>query len=142
MTLSENEILKTLMQSRVRIAAAIWLAVRDTQAAEDIYQHVVLKAMTKETRFAAEGSVLSRAVITARHEGIDWLRWWRKERNGLAPEIMDLLVQDWLVESAAGARMRESRRCGNAWKGCRSDREHCCSCVILTVIVTVWWPNS
>ena len=113
MTLSENEILKTLMQSRDRIAAAIWLVVRDTQAAEDIYQNVVLKAMTKETRFAAEGAVLSWAFISARREGIDWLRRRRKERSGLAPEIMDLLEQDWLAESAAGAgtRMEALRDC-------------------------------
>ena len=48
MTISEQDILRTLMKSRDRIAAAAWVVVRDTHAAEDIFQNVALKALTKE----------------------------------------------------------------------------------------------
>ena len=75
MTISEQDILRTLMKSRNRIAAAAWVVVRDAHAAEDIYQNVALKALTKEVSFESEGAVLSWAFITARREGIDWL--WR-----------------------------------------------------------------
>ena len=98
MTISEQDILRTLMKSRDRIAAAAWIVVRDTHAAEDIFQNVALKALTKEVSFEAEGAVLSWAFITARREGIDWLRRHRRESTGLDSEILELLEQEWLCE--------------------------------------------
>jgi len=98
MALSEQEVLRTLMKSRDRIAAAAWVMVRDAHAAEDIFQNVALKALTKEVSFEAEGAVLSWAFITARREGIDWLRRHRRELTGLDSEVLDLLEQEWLSE--------------------------------------------
>jgi RNA polymerase sigma factor (sigma-70 family) len=95
MTISEQEILRTLMKSRDRIAAAAWVVVRDAHTAEDIFQNVALKAMTKEVNFEAEGAVLSWAFITARREGIDWLRRHRRELTGLDSEVLELLEQEW-----------------------------------------------
>ena len=74
MNLSEPEILQALMKSRTRLSASAWVVVRDTHAAEDIFQNVALKAMTREVSFESEGALLSWAFITARHEEIDWLR--------------------------------------------------------------------
>ena len=71
-TLSEQDVLRLLMQSRDRISAAVWLVTRDTQVSEDIFQNVVVKALTREVSFEVEGAVLSWAFITARREGIDW----------------------------------------------------------------------
>jgi RNA polymerase sigma-70 factor (ECF subfamily) len=106
MTISEQDILRTLMKSRDRIAAVAWVVVRDAHAAEDIFQNVALKALTKEVSFEAEGAVLSWAFITARREGIDWLRRHRKESTGLDPEILDLLEQEWLSETARSGEAR------------------------------------
>ena len=113
MTLSEQDILRTLMKSRDRIGAAAWVVVRDAHAAEDIFQNVALKALTKEVRFEAEGAVLSWAFITARREGIDWLRRHRRELTGLDSEILDLLEQDWLGETVhrGEARTEALRAC-------------------------------
>jgi len=80
--------------------------VRDAHAAEDIFQNVALKAMTKKVSFEAEGAVLSWAFITARREGIDWLRRHRKESTGLDPEILDLLEQEWLCETVHNGQVR------------------------------------
>ena len=106
MTLSEQDILRTLMTSRDRISAAAWVVVRDTHAAEDIFQNVVLKALTKEVCFEAEGAVLSWGYITARREGIDWLRRHRRELTGLEEEVLGLMEQDWLGESRHQAEIR------------------------------------
>lgn len=99
MALSEQDILRVLMKSRDRIAAAAWVVVRDAQAAEDIFQNVAIKAMTKEVSFDAEGAVLSWAFITARREGIDWVRRYRNETPVLDAEILTLLERDWLTAS-------------------------------------------
>ncbi len=106
MAISEQDILRTLMKSRDRIAAAAWVVVRDAHAAEDIFQNVALKALTKEVSFEAEGALLSWAFITARREGIDWLRRHRKESTGLDPEILELLKQEWLCEPAHRGELR------------------------------------
>ena len=113
MTISEQDILRILMQSRGRIEAVTWVVVRDAQAAEDIFQNVVLKALTKEINFEAEGAVLSWAFITARREGIDWLRRHGNESIGLDPEILELLEQEWLSEAASRgeARLEALRSC-------------------------------
>ncbi len=111
MTLSEQDILRIVMKSRDRIAAAAWVVVRDAHAAEDIFQDVVLKALTKEVSFEAEGALLSWAFITARRGGIDWLRRHRRELTGLDSEILELLEHEWLSETAnRGERRFEALR--------------------------------
>ncbi|MHA2315364.1 MAG: RNA polymerase sigma factor [Candidatus Hermodarchaeia archaeon] len=113
MTISEQDILRILMKSRDRIAAAAWVVVRDAHAAEDIFQNVAIKALTKEVSFESEGAVLSWAFITARREGIDWLRRHRRELTGLDQEVLELLEQEWLGETAShgAARMEALRVC-------------------------------
>ena len=86
------------MTARDRIAAATWLIVRDSQAAEDIFQNVAVKAMTRDVNFDSEGAVLSWSLITARREGIDWLRRRRSESTIIDADILQLLEKEWLSE--------------------------------------------
>lgn len=58
MELSQQDILRVLMRSRDRVAAAAWVVVRDAQVAEDVFQNVAVKAMTKEVCFESDGAVL------------------------------------------------------------------------------------
>ncbi len=95
MNCTEQDILRCLMQVRTRLSAAAWLVVRDTHGAEDIFQNVTLKAMDGRTPFASEAALISWAFITARHEAIDWMRRRQRETVGLAPEVLDLLDQEW-----------------------------------------------
>lgn len=113
MNLNEQQILQALMQARTRLSAAAWLVVHDTHAAEDIFQNVALKAMTREVNFEAEAALLSWAFITARREGIDWLRRHKRETTGLETEILEKLEQEWLTSPArpAGARIDALRDC-------------------------------
>ena len=113
MTLSEHEVLQTLMQARVRISAAAWLMVRNTHTAEDIFQNVAVKALTRDLSFDGRSALLSWAFITARREGIDWLRRHRRETSSLDPEILELLEQEWQSEAVQpeGSRMDALREC-------------------------------
>lgn len=95
MTLTEPQILQCLMAARTRLSAAVWLVVRDTHGAEDIFQNVTLKAMSGSSTFENEAALLSWAFITARREGIDWLRRSRREAVGLDEGVLDLLDRDW-----------------------------------------------
>ena len=114
MPLSEKDILQTLMTWRHRVSAAAWVVVRDAHAAEDIFQNVALKAMTRDVSFDAEGALLSWAFITARREGLDWLRKHRRETVGLEPGLLELLDGEWTHAPAGNARTDALRDCLDA----------------------------
>jgi len=111
--MDEADILQSLMAWRTRVSAAAWLVVRDSHAAEDIFQNVALKAMTRGVDFESEPALLSWAFITARREGIDWLRRHSRESAGLEPELLDMLEMEWRDSLAApgGARLDALREC-------------------------------
>lgn len=113
MNLTEHDILQTLMKCRTRLSAAAWLVVRDTHAAEDLFQNVALKAMTREVHFENEAALMSWALITARREGIDWLRRHQRETLCLDAEILELLDREWQSETAhpAGLRIEALQDC-------------------------------
>lgn len=111
MRLSEEEILQCLMKSRTRVSAAAWVVVSDAHAAEDIFQNVALKAMTRDVVFETEGALMSWVFITARREGIDWLRKHRREAQCLDAEILDLLDREWQVVAPSGEKVDALRDC-------------------------------
>ncbi len=96
MTLSEHDILHCLMQARTRLSASVWLVVRNTHTAEDIFQNVALKAMTSRATFQSEAALLSWAFITARREGIDWLYRQQREPVTVQADILNLLDNEWM----------------------------------------------
>merc|ERR1712167_254935 len=98
-TLTEQGILQRLMSQRDRISAAAWLVVRDAHTAEDIFQNVALKAMAKEVTFDSEGALMSWAFITARREGIDWLRRQKNAPVSLDETILEVLEAEWSNEA-------------------------------------------
>lgn len=110
--LSDPQILQVLMRLRTRVSAAAWVVVRDAHAAEDIFQNVALKAMTREVSFETDSALRSWAFITARREGIDWLRRHRREA-GLDADVLDLLEREWQAAPGAadGARIDALRDC-------------------------------
>lgn len=113
MPLAEPLILQVLMTARTRLSGAAWLVVRDTHAAEDIFQNVALKAMSREVTFESEAALLSWAFIAARREGIDWLRRHQRESLGLDAKIFDLLDREWQAAPVhpTGARIDALRDC-------------------------------
>lgn len=83
--------MRVLFAARSRLSAAAWVIARDAQAAEDIFQNVALKALTKEVSFEHEGALLSWATLSARREAIDWQRKRRPEVRVLDEDVLELL---------------------------------------------------
>lgn len=134
MMLTEAQILQCLMAARTRLSAAVWLVVRDTHGAEDIFQNVTLKAMAGRATFETEAALLSWAFITARREAIDWIRRCRRETVGLDDGLLDLLDREWRVASPAqSARLDALAECLQSTSGearellrLRYDEGHSC----------------
>ena len=113
MNLTEQDVLQSLMKWRTRVSAAAWVVVQNAHAAEDIFQNVALKAMTREVSFENEAALMSWAFITARREGIDWLRRHQRETLCLDAEILELLEHEWQSEAThpAGAKIEALQDC-------------------------------
>jgi len=128
MPLSEPEILQYLMQARQRILAAAWTVVRDTHVAEDIFQKMAVKAVTRDVSFETDSALLSWAFISVRCEGIDYLRKHKRETVGFEPDILELLEADWQLEKAApagaGSRWQRARHHGVALSQQRRAGKH------------------
>lgn len=116
MPLDHETILRHLFAARQRLSATAWLIVTDAHAAEDIFQNVALKSVTREVSFEHEGALLSWATVSAKREAIDWLRKRKSETLGLEPDVLDLLDREWQSNSVApeGPRMEALRECLNA----------------------------
>jgi RNA polymerase sigma-70 factor (ECF subfamily) len=115
MPLSQEIIIRTLFAARSRLSAAVWLVVRDAHAAEDIFQNVSVKALTKNVQFEHDGELLSWAHVTARREAIDLLRRQKKSVVGLDDEVLNLLESEWSAATAiSGARVDALRDCLDA----------------------------
>lgn len=87
--------------------------VRNTHSAEDIFQNVVLKAITRDVVFESEGALLSWAMITARREGIDWLAKHRREVCVLDEAIHESLNILWQSQkvSEPGGKLEALQDC-------------------------------
>jgi len=112
MPLDHETSLKHLFEARQRLCATAWLVVRDAQAAEDLFQNVALKSVTKNVSFEHEGALLSWAMVSIKREAIDWLRKRRPETLGLEPEVLDLISEEWSAHpQPEGGRMEALRDC-------------------------------
>lgn len=112
MPLSQEAIVRTLFSARSRLSAGAWLVVRDAQAAEDIFQNVSIKALTKNVVFEHEAQLLSWASVTTRHESIDWLRRHSGEALTLDDALLETLEAEWAEAPAReGVRLEALRDC-------------------------------
>jgi RNA polymerase sigma-70 factor (ECF subfamily) len=115
MPLDHETTLKHLLEARQRLSASAWLIVRDAQAAEDLFQNVALKSVTKRVSFEHEGALLSWATVSIKREAIDWLRKRQPETLGLEPEFLDLITDEWSAHpQPEGGRMAALRECLDA----------------------------
>lgn len=108
MAFDHETILAHLFAARTRLCAAAYAVVRDPQIAEDIFQNVAVKALTKDVRFEHEAALLSWAMVSVKREGIDWVRKSRPESVGLGEALLDLLHQEWMEESSSQQEARRS----------------------------------
>ena len=95
MPLDQTAVITTVMQWRQKLTAAAWLVVRDTHAADDIFQTVVLTALSSEAVFDAEAAVVSWSFVSCRNASIDWLRRRKRESAILEAGTIAELHDEW-----------------------------------------------
>ncbi len=113
MTLVQEKIVRTMMASRLRICSAVWLVTRDHHAAEDVFQNIAVKALAADLEFEGEAQLVSWALISARHEALNWIRARKHRMLVLDDEVLGLMEAEWVrsTDGLGGARVEALRDC-------------------------------
>jgi RNA polymerase sigma-70 factor (ECF subfamily) len=95
MGLRQDTVVDQLLADRSKLLAYIWSVVRDFHATEDIFQEVVVAAMSHAEEIKDLDHLLSWARQAARFRGIDWLRRQKRQPMLLDDDVLDLLEGQW-----------------------------------------------
>jgi RNA polymerase sigma-70 factor, ECF subfamily len=95
MALTQQAVVSRLVADRTKLLAYIWSIVRDFHAAEDIFQEVVVVAMSHADEVKDNDHLLLWARRAARLRGIDWLRRQKRQPLLLDAGVLDLLEGEW-----------------------------------------------
>jgi len=114
-SLSQDELIRTLLTQRARISAGVWLVVRDVHLAEDVFQEVMVKALAAEVAFTNESHLLSWCRVTARNVALNLMRKRGREVTTLSGDIMEMLEEELQGEGGAvAARVEALQACVEA----------------------------
>ncbi len=111
MTMKADEVVQTLLRSRLRVAGVAAAVARDVHAADDIFQQVVLSALEDCGQFRDADHLLAWSLRAARHRAIDLSR--RRKMISLPDEVLDLLEAQWAnpISASWPERMEALHRC-------------------------------
>ncbi len=111
--MTQESLLKTLLDARLRLCAGLWPVVRDTHAVEDIFQVTLLRAVGEAPNLRDADHALAWARVTARNLAIDHLRKHSGRMVTLDAATLDLLEAelDQRGDEMLAARMDALKRC-------------------------------
>lgn len=72
--MTEELLVKTLLDARPRLIAATLAVLRDVHQAEDVFQEVMIKALRMRDSFSDEAGLLAWTRVSMRNQGIDFVR--------------------------------------------------------------------
>jgi RNA polymerase sigma-70 factor (ECF subfamily) len=111
--MTQEDLLKTLLDARLRLCAGLWPVLHDTHAVEDIFQVTLLRAVKEAETLRDADHALAWARVTARNLAIDHLR-----KHGSRVVLLDEAALDALDAEldergteALEARMDALKRC-------------------------------
>jgi RNA polymerase sigma-70 factor (ECF subfamily) len=109
--LPPEDITAALLRERLALTAFISSVTRDFHLAEDIFQDVCVKAVSKPNDFESPQHLLNWARLTGRHRAIDVLRVRDGKIIGLSEEMLAALEPVWPEgEAAQGSPALEALR--------------------------------
>jgi RNA polymerase sigma-70 factor (ECF subfamily) len=85
----------TLLAERMPLTAFFAAVARDFHVAEDIFQDVCVKALTRTTAFESTAHLLAWARLLGKNRAIDILRARDGRFVGLSDEVLALLATEW-----------------------------------------------
>lgn len=103
--MTEELLVKTLLDARPRLLAGALAVVRDAHLADDLFQEVLLKALRMPESFSDGAGLLAWARVSVRNLGIDQVR--RAGRlEGILSELALETLETRMEENGAALRRR------------------------------------
>ena len=111
--LPPDQITATLLRERLALTAYIATVTRDFHLAEDIFQDVCVKAVSRGEDYESPAHLLNWARVAGRHRAIDVLRTRDGKVVGLSEEMLAALEPVWPEGEAAqgSASIDALRKC-------------------------------
>lgn len=111
--MTEECLVKTLLDARPRLIASTLAVLRDAHRAEDLFQEIMTKALRMRESFADETGLLAWARVSMRNKGIDLVR-----RAGRLDSVLSQMALDAVAcrieVSARHEKLLALRRCVSA----------------------------
>lgn len=103
--MQESDVVKVLLEARVRFCVPIWSIVRESQAVEDIFQEVVLRALRHREQITDAEHLLAWARTTAKNLAVDLLRQRGKS------QVLDAGVMDriWAISDEQSSGLADRK---------------------------------
>jgi RNA polymerase sigma-70 factor (ECF subfamily) len=109
--MTEELLVKTLLDARPRLIAGTLAVLRDVYQAEDVFQEVMIKALRMRESFSDEAGLLAWARVSMRNLGIDHIRRVGRLDTILSEMALDAIAQSWEENEAASAKLGALRDC-------------------------------
>ena len=111
--MDQETVVRTLDADRARLLAYVWSMLRDHHAAEDLYQDLLVAAMTQYESFNDTIHLMKWSRVTLRNKALEHLRRSRLRPMSLAGDVLDALDAHWSnCDSLDSAEITEAlRRC-------------------------------
>lgn len=98
--LAPDQIAAVLFAQRLPLTAFVAAITRDFHLAEDIFQEVCVKAVSRDGEFDSPEHVVNWARVAGRNRAIDIVRARDGRYTGLTVELLDTLAMEWPRPSA------------------------------------------
>jgi RNA polymerase sigma-70 factor (ECF subfamily) len=111
--MTEELLVKTLLDARPRLIAATLAVLRDVHQAEDLFQEVMIKALRMRESFSDEAGLLAWTRVSMRNQGIDFIR-----RAGRLDTILSELALNAVSERMEDSESHAARTKVTALRQC------------------------
>ena len=98
--LAPDQIAAVLFAQRLPLTAFVAAITRDFHLAEDIFQDVCVKAVSRDGEFDSPEHVVNWARVAGRNRAIDIVRARDGRYTGLTVELLDTLAMEWPRQSS------------------------------------------
>jgi RNA polymerase sigma-70 factor (ECF subfamily) len=109
--MTEELLIKTILDARPRLIAGTLAVLRDVHQAEDVFQEVLIKALRMRESFSEEAGLLAWARVSMRNLGIDHIRRAGRLDTILSEMALDAVQERLDEDESASAKLAALRDC-------------------------------
>lgn len=93
--LTAEQTTECILDARMDLISSVYAVTRDFHLAEDIYQEIFVKAVSRSASFESTSHLLNWFRLSARNRAIDLIRKAKGQYTGLSENTLSVLERDW-----------------------------------------------